>query len=301
MNRPKYSIQTISKLTGVPVDTLRNWERRYHFLAPSRNTKGRRLYSELDVQLVTRFVRQVQKGERAGDVAERLRRGETLPDAEAAEKRLSLEIRHLIQEFFDALVALDLARSEFLHGNLQASLTFGQRLDYVYEPLFRYLGNAYETRKAGICQVQFVSAWIRQILSAMLAAPQPRPPGKPMRAVCATPPGEFHQGGLLMIASHLKYKGWTVYYLGAGTPLDEVGRFCELVDPEMVCLSISDPDLLRAEIPNVARLQKPTFVGGRGVQLVSDRDFGSEIHHFLPHSGESALQEIEKRIDLIGT
>jgi len=37
---PDYPIRAVSKLTGLSVDTLRAWERRYRAIVPRRNTLG---------------------------------------------------------------------------------------------------------------------------------------------------------------------------------------------------------------------------------------------------------------------
>jgi DNA-binding transcriptional MerR regulator len=49
---PEFTMQAVSKETGVPADTLRSWERRYGFPEPSRTDANYRLYSRQDIDAV---------------------------------------------------------------------------------------------------------------------------------------------------------------------------------------------------------------------------------------------------------
>jgi transcriptional regulator, MerR family len=49
-----YSIKAITLLTGLPAETLRAWERRYASITPARSDNGRRLYSQQDMEKLTR-------------------------------------------------------------------------------------------------------------------------------------------------------------------------------------------------------------------------------------------------------
>src|ERR671930_2686191 len=49
---PVYNIKAVSRLTGVPADTLRRWESRYQAIIPRRTAGGYRLYSQRDVDTI---------------------------------------------------------------------------------------------------------------------------------------------------------------------------------------------------------------------------------------------------------
>ena len=44
-----YPIRAVAKLTGIPIETLRAWERRYDAVTPDRTARGR-LYSDVEVR-----------------------------------------------------------------------------------------------------------------------------------------------------------------------------------------------------------------------------------------------------------
>jgi len=64
-----YRIGAVSRLTGIPTDTLRIWERRYELVKPQRTEKGGRLYSQDDVTRLTMIKSLVDRGHAIGTVA----------------------------------------------------------------------------------------------------------------------------------------------------------------------------------------------------------------------------------------
>ena len=68
-NPPTYRIGAVSRLTGVPADTLRVWERRYTVVTPLRSGAGTRLYGAEDVGRLTLIKRLVERGDAISSVA----------------------------------------------------------------------------------------------------------------------------------------------------------------------------------------------------------------------------------------
>ncbi len=66
---PKFRIGAVSKLTQIPVDTLRAWERRYSVVAPGRADSSARLYSEDDVERLKLIKRLVDRDHAIGSIA----------------------------------------------------------------------------------------------------------------------------------------------------------------------------------------------------------------------------------------
>jgi MerR family transcriptional regulator, light-induced transcriptional regulator len=63
-----YPISAVAKLTGIPLDTLRAWERRYRTVIPKRAGRGR-VYSEEQIQKLLLLRRAVEQGHSIGQVA----------------------------------------------------------------------------------------------------------------------------------------------------------------------------------------------------------------------------------------
>jgi DNA-binding transcriptional MerR regulator len=68
-DQSSYRIGAVSRLTGVPADTLRVWERRYGVVEPRRTDGGSRLYSQQDVARLGLIKRLVDAGHAIGTVA----------------------------------------------------------------------------------------------------------------------------------------------------------------------------------------------------------------------------------------
>ena len=87
----QYRIAAVSKLTGMPVPTIRMWERRYEVVTPARSAANGRLYSRADIERLTLLKAAVDAGHAIGTVAaledeqirERLRQSSALPPAPA--------------------------------------------------------------------------------------------------------------------------------------------------------------------------------------------------------------------------
>lgn len=54
-----YSISEVSRMTQLPVSTLRYWEEQFVQLQPYKNEKGKRFYTERDIELIKqiKFIR----------------------------------------------------------------------------------------------------------------------------------------------------------------------------------------------------------------------------------------------------
>jgi DNA-binding transcriptional MerR regulator len=77
---PSYRSGTAARLAGIPVETLRVWERRYGVVGPGLSPRGHRLYSSEDVSRLALIKQLVDLGSPIGSIA-------TLPLASLREMR----------------------------------------------------------------------------------------------------------------------------------------------------------------------------------------------------------------------
>jgi DNA-binding transcriptional MerR regulator len=66
---PTFGINTASRMTGIPVDTLRMWERRYDAVMPKRTADNKRRYTTTDIARLRLFKNLVELGHSIGTVA----------------------------------------------------------------------------------------------------------------------------------------------------------------------------------------------------------------------------------------
>ena len=65
----RYPIAAVSRLTGLHLDTIRAWERRYAAVTPERGPRGR-VYTDAHVQRLRLLAALVKQGHSIGQVAE---------------------------------------------------------------------------------------------------------------------------------------------------------------------------------------------------------------------------------------
>lgn len=66
---PLFRIGTAANRAGIPVETLRVWERRYNVVGPRQSASGQRLYGVADVARLAAIKKLVNKGHAIGSIA----------------------------------------------------------------------------------------------------------------------------------------------------------------------------------------------------------------------------------------
>jgi DNA-binding transcriptional MerR regulator len=69
LEEPTFSISTVSRLTEIPVDTLRVWERRYNAVTPYRSEDNKRRYTQNDINRLRLIKELVVRGHAVSSVA----------------------------------------------------------------------------------------------------------------------------------------------------------------------------------------------------------------------------------------
>lgn len=67
--KPRFRSGAAARLAGMPVNTLRIWERRYSVVSPPKSVSGQRLYSDYDVQRLTCLRTLAEQGHAIGTIA----------------------------------------------------------------------------------------------------------------------------------------------------------------------------------------------------------------------------------------
>ena len=112
MDNPSLTIGDLAHRTGVPISTLRSWERRYGFPEPRRQPGGHRRYSEADVESVLEVLARrrgglslaaaVQRADapqaRSGSVFADLRRLHPLLRPQVLSRRTLVSMSHAIED-----------------------------------------------------------------------------------------------------------------------------------------------------------------------------------------------------------
>ncbi len=206
------AIGSLARRTGVPVDTLRAWERRYGVLRPTRTEGGQRRYGNEDVERVLWLASRVAEGQRISDAVAALNAlehegGSASGPTEALSSRLAAAAR----QGDGPRVELELDRAF-------AALPLVPAMELVVFPVLAELGRRWADGESVVVAEHLLSAATERRLAARLsAARRPRGP----IAIVACPSGERHAVGALCLSVLMAQDGWRISFLGADTPLAE--------------------------------------------------------------------------------
>jgi len=273
------TIGALSRATQIPVETLRTWERRYLSPVPIRKPSGHRLYPVATIEHLRRVARLLERGHRPAEILKL-----SLPEldgllevADAAapapargvfEAREGGDVERSLRAMMRATIELDRPALLAALQSQWARLGPSDFLERVAAPLLSRLGRDWHEGRIQVRHEHFASGVLGDFLRAVREPFEARAGGP--RVIAATPPGESHEGGLLMAALVLSLRGRRLLYLGADSPVAEIvaaarqGRF------EAVMISISSAmpaararrflAALRRDLPRAVAL----WVGGDG-------------------------------------
>jgi DNA-binding transcriptional MerR regulator len=291
----EYPIRAAAKLTGISLDTLRAWERRYNAVTPARTERGR-LYDESAIRRLLLLKGAVESGHSIGQVA-------SLPDAELEELERNArsfsrkpEISStpeaappLIRPLLDAIGAYDYAAANDELGRLALLLRPDELVYRVVLPLMRLTGENWENGVLQIAQEHTLSACVRNLLGGLVRLQRSRPEARHM--LFTTPPGELHEFGILAAATLAVAQEFQVSYLGPNLPASEVLQAAAKSGPQAVVLGIMQTNATPAVLDDVRQLaadlplSSELWLGGSGASTVSKgltRD-GLLVLHDLTH------------------
>lgn len=254
-------IGELARRTGVRAETIRAWERRYDVVSPARTEGGFRLYSPAHEDRIRAMRELIAQGVAPAQAAERVRRGAaTVPSASVATTG-SPDID--AARLNEALLAYDEEKADAVLDRALAAFTVDVVTGAVILPAMADIGDRWARGEVSIAQEHFATHVVR---GRMLGLARGWGAGYGPRAVLACPPGELHDLGLIAFGLSLHNRGWRVVFLGPDTPVEMIIEATRRLDPAIVVLSSTDPDLVaQAEdgLRQAARL-RPLWIGGAG-------------------------------------
>ena len=298
-----YSVKHAAAMTGIPADTLRMWERRYHVVEPIRSEGGYRLYDDAAIARLSAMRALVAAGWSPRLAAEQVRSGTTAgpiaepPPAGATE---SATVEGEPVGDVDALVGI---AQEFDVGALQRLLAqmFG-RDDYEHVadnwlmPTLLVLGNAWHSGVVTVAGEHFVSAAVQRRLAAAFDA-APANVGAP-RVVVGLARGSRHELGVLAFAVALRRAGLEVVYVGSDLPAETWVVTATSQAPAALVIGVPASDDIPAVRDTVAALaasrpRLPVFLGGGHQEEVGGT--GEPLGHRIG----AAATEVARRLGVV--
>ncbi|MEY2721317.1 MAG: hypothetical protein RL597_762 [Pseudomonadota bacterium] len=270
----QFTIKAVSQATGLTVETLRAWERRYEVVRPSRDSSGRRTYSAADVARL-RLLRT------ATELGHTISRLAGLPD-DALAKLVAdsggqarpgpTRGQSYVERAIDATEHSDPSGVEEVLTSAVALLPPNEVVNTVLVPLVREIGERWHRGEVSIAQEHMVTDIVRRLIISV------------SRGYLRS------DNGPCLVLSTLS---------GVDVPPEELARFALEVDARAVLVSLVMPenevpalDQLRA-LADQLRGRCEVWVGGFAARLVTPEELPAGCI-LLPTGGD-----FEQRLDLL--
>jgi DNA-binding transcriptional MerR regulator len=237
-----FTIKAVAQATGLTVETLRAWERRYEVVQPIRDSSGRRTYSAADVARL-RLLRT------ATELGHTISRLANLSEDDLA-KLVATSGGHArqgvargqtyVDRALDAAEHSDPSGVEEVLTSAIALLPPNEVIHTVIVPLVREIGDRWHRGLVSIAQEHMVTDIVRRLVISVSRGYLRADNGPCL--VLATLSGERHELGILMCSWLAATRRYHTHYLGADLPAIEIARFALEVDARAVLISLVMPE-----------------------------------------------------------
>jgi MerR family transcriptional regulator, light-induced transcriptional regulator len=305
------SISAVERETGLSKDTLRMWERRYHFPLPRRDEFGERSYPPDQVEKLRLIKGLMDHGHRPGKLvgvdANVLRDMAALPSTrekanagpeEGAEEELA-EVR---DDLLHYVALCKEHRVEDLRRELaQSLLRIGlyRFVTDVVAPLTTMIGTYWASGRLAVFEEHLFTESVQVVMrSAINSLPSPDTQAGSIarpRILLATIPHEMHGLGLLMSEAIFVLEGARCISLGVHTPITEIAQAAKAQATDIVALSFSvsarPTQVLTALADLLAELPSSTEIWAGGRCAVLRRRTPAMVKALNLHDIPAALAE----------
>ena len=274
-----HPIKVVVLRTGLSPHVIRVWEKRYGAVEPMRTPTNRRRYTDADIERLLLLQRATQIGRSIGQIAqlptETLRNlvredeAASLPPApQPVSRPAPLPTQSYLDACLNAVEQLDSAAFEAILMRARVALSQPAFVEQLIAPLMEAIGNLFHDGSLRIMHEHMASAVVRNFLWSLKSGVE-QSSYAPMLIV-ATPVGQWHEIGALMVASTASAEGWDITYLGANLPAQEIAAAVQQQSARVVALSLvypADDPHIRQELAALRRYVGPDvelLIGGSG-------------------------------------
>lgn len=281
-----YSIQFVSKVTGINSHTIRAWEKRYKAVVPERNDTGRRLFSKEQVERLRKLHDLVKMGSNISDIAK-------LGDKELSDLhatyydqntgstqtssnnsvRESIDLNSMLQNL---ILALNLFKLDVISHELEKAKNAldvrGFALS-VLSPLLQEVGARCQNGTLTVAQEHALSAIIKFHVGNLLCDCCHHFQQSDTKIILTAPEGEMHEFGILIGSLLCKHYNLPFYYLGPNMPADALIQCINQIEVDIAIIGVSqnmvnrNPTMINNYIMEVNEKSGPhakIWVGGFG-------------------------------------
>jgi DNA-binding transcriptional MerR regulator len=205
VREPGARISTVSTTLGIPIPTIRSWERRYGFPTPERTDGRHRRYTPAEIAQLRAVRDRITRGDRVhAAIRMVLEHGEGLVPTGGA-----------LDAFAEAASEIDPSAVQRVLRDAETALGPERTITEIALPGMRMIGLRWRAGEIDVATEHAATGAVRGWL-ASLAIAAPAPARGPILLACA--PGEHHTLGLEAFGVLLARRGIATRLLGANTP-----------------------------------------------------------------------------------
>lgn len=243
-------MKIVSAQTGLSPHVLRVWEKRYSAVSPFRTESNRRIYTDDELRRLKNLSLLTGLGYSIGQIAKlpcqelqllisKHQDEKTLTAESASSKSSSAVENQFITKAIQATKAMDQQKMMRVFDEATLTLGYSGLLERILIPFMKHVGDLWQQgaitasdEHAASCAVKDYLASTARPFSASADAP---------RIIVATPTGQLHEIGAVIVSNLAKKLGWNVTYLGASLPAIEIASAAIKRKARAVALSIIYP------------------------------------------------------------
>lgn len=277
----KFPIKVVSQMTGLSVHVIRAWEKRYNVVEPERTDTNRRLYSEEDIEKLRLLNEAVQNGHNIGGIAnisiqelKSILHQEKRTALKGVSEELTSDVDSLLSSCIEAVKAYDRKELETILLKASSKLSQPALIENLVVPLVYKIGDLWHEGIIRVANEHLATASIRSFLANMIE--QNEPSENAPIIISATPRGQDHELGAMIVGVTAAPLGWKVIYLGPNLPVEEIAAVADSLEAKVVALSIvypGDDQQLKLDLHNLKRIlpqSTSVIIGGRVAAEYSD-------------------------------
>ena len=281
-----YPIRAVSKLTGIPEDTLRAWERRYKAVDPKRAGRAR-AYSDKEIQRLILLQQAVAQGHSIGQIATasdtrlrlllqksaKLSMEKGVIKGPAAQRVAAAEKESVLAPLLHAVESYDYLGAERELSRLSAATPSPRELVHrLGFPLMYITGERWHDGTFTIAQEHMVTALLSGLFASMLRLYAKTNP--PAKVLMATPENEHHGFGILAAAMLAAAGGLGAIHLGTNLPAREIVQAARKTQANAILIGLATTKPASAvsvlqEIQSKAFPRTKLWVGGASATIAT--------------------------------
>jgi methanogenic corrinoid protein MtbC1 len=299
---PGVPIGMVERETGLTRDVLRKWEVRYGFPLPERDTRGDRIYPLAQLEQLRLIKRLLDRGMRPVkivglDAAALQQLADTC--VPAASQQYCPE--KFVDDVFEALGNYDPENLQRVLAQELMRLGLAKFVQARLAHLHDIVGDAWVDGRLAVYQEHLYTETMQMLLREAIA----RLPiaANSSRILLATPPGELHTLGLLMVQAQFSLAGARCISLGSQVPMSELVAAAGAYKINVVGLSFSIAYPVRRIAPQLIELRRrldpavQIWAGGQGMARVRGLPAGVHVLMTLPEAATALAQIMRCNIE----